>query len=87
MAVVYARWPGLRRIYNDYLKTNPDLAGKVTLKFTIASDGDIIAISIESSTTSNSNFDAAIKDAVANWRWKTIKSGNTTPTIPFTFEN
>ena len=85
MAVVNARMPGLRRTYNQYLKTNPGLTGKVTLKFTIAPGGDIISISIVSSTTGNSKFDAAIKDAVATWRWKAIKSGNTTPTIPFNF--
>jgi len=85
MAVVNARLPGLRNIYNKYLNLKPDFSGKVTLKFTIAPGGDIISISIESSTTGYSEFDNAIKNMVATWKWKAIKSGDTTPTIPFSF--
>jgi TonB family protein len=85
MQVVNARTPGLRTIYNKYLKTDPNLKGKVTLKFTIAPSGDSISISIASSTTGNSAFDKDIMNTVKRWKWKKIKSGNTTPTIPFNF--
>ncbi|MDR1830987.1 MAG: TonB family protein [Candidatus Fibromonas sp.] len=85
MAVVNARMPGLRNIYNKYLKLKPGFSGKVTLKFTIAPGGDIIDISIVSSTTSYAGFDNAVKNMVGTWKWKAIKSGNTTPTIPFDF--
>jgi len=67
------------------LKQKPGFNGKVTLKFTIAPSGDIISIDIVSSTTGYSEFDNAIKDMVSKWKWKAIKSGNTTPTIPFSF--
>jgi len=85
MAVVNARMPGLRNIYNKYLKLKPGFSGKVTLKFTIAPGGDIVSISIVSSTTGYGDFDNAVKNMVATWKWKAIKSGNTTPTIPFNF--
>ncbi|MCL2283872.1 MAG: TonB family protein, partial [Fibromonadales bacterium] len=85
MAVVNARMPGLRNIYNKYLKLKPGFSGKVTLKFTIAPGGDIVSIAIVSSTTGYSEFDNAVKNMVATWKWKQIKSGNTTPTIPFNF--
>jgi len=85
MAVVNARMPGLRNIYNKYLKLKPGFGGKVTLKFTIAPGGDIVSISIVSSTTGYGEFDNAVKNMVATWKWKAIKSGNTTPTIPFNF--
>jgi TonB family protein len=85
MQVVNARMPGLRNIYNKYLKLKPDFSGKVVLKFTIAPGGDIISIAIVSSTTDYSDFDNAVKSMVATWKWKVIKSGNTTPTIPFNF--
>ncbi|MDR1813009.1 MAG: TonB family protein [Candidatus Fibromonas sp.] len=84
LAVVNARMPGLRNLYNKYLKLN-DFSGKVTLKFTIAPGGDIINISIVSSTTGYADFDNAIKHMVSTWKWKAIKSGNCTPTIPFNF--
>jgi len=85
MAVVNARMPGLRNIYNKYLKLKPGFSGKVTLKFTIAPGGDIVSISVVSSTTGYGEFDNAVKSMVATWKWKAIKSGNTTPTIPFNF--
>ncbi len=85
MAVVRARTPGLRHIYNKHLKVKPGFSGKVTLRFTIAPGGDVISISISSSSTGYGEFDEEVKDAVSRWRWKAIKSGNTTVTIPFTF--
>jgi len=85
MAVVNQRVNGLKSIYNRYLKNKPGFTGKVTLKFTIAPSGDITTISIVSSTTGYPEFDNAIKDQVSKWKWKQIKSGNTTPTIPFNF--
>lgn len=83
--VVRQRTPGLRHIYNKFLKKKPGFSGKVTLKFTIAPGGEIISISIASSTTGFGEFDKEIKNAVSRWKFGTIKSGNTTVTMPFTF--
>ena len=86
MRVVNARTPGLRYIYNKYLKSNPGFNGKVTLRFTIAPGGQIIQISIVSSTTGVSGFDKEIMQKVkSSFVFEKIKSGNTTVTIPFTF--
>ena len=85
MKVVRQRTPGLRHIYNKHLKKVPGLEGKVTLKFTIAPGGEVIAISIASSTTGHGEFDNDIKNAVGRWTFNKVKSGNTTVTIPFTF--
>jgi len=85
MKVVRQRTPGLRHIYNKHLKKKPGFQGKVTLKFTIAPGGEIISISLVSSTTDYSEFDNEIKNAVGRWTFSKVKSGNTTVTIPFTF--
>ncbi|WP_290723833.1 TonB family protein [Fibrobacter sp. UBA2449] len=85
MKVVRQRTPGLRHIYNKFLKIKPGFQGKVTLKFTIAPGGEIISISIASSTTGYGEFDGEIKNAVSRWTFSKVKSGNTTVTIPFTF--
>ena len=85
MKVVRQRTPGLRHIYNKFLKKKPGFQGKVTLKFTIAPGGEVISISSASSTTGYGEFDAQIKGAVSNWTFSKVKSGNTTVTIPFTF--
>ena len=85
MKVVRQRTPGLRHIYNKNLKVKPGFAGKVTLRFTIAPGGQVISISIASSTTGFSDFDNEVKNAVSRWGFSKVKSGNTTVTIPFTF--
>jgi TonB family protein len=85
MKVVRQRTPGLRHIYNRYLKKKPGFQGKVTLKFTIAPGGEIVSIAVVSSTTGYAEFDADIKNAVGRWTFSKVKSGNTTVTIPFTF--
>ncbi len=85
MKVVKRRTPGLRHIYNKFLKKNPGFSGKVTLKFTIAPGGEVIQNVIVSSTTGFAEFDQEIRKAVSGWTFDVIKSGNTTVTIPFTF--
>lgn len=81
------RWrvSGLRHIYNKFLKKKPGFQGKVTLEFTIAPGGEVISISIASSTTGYGEFDDKIKNDVSRWKFSKVKSGNTTVTIPFTF--
>lgn len=86
MRVVNSRTPGLRYLYNKYLKTNPGFSGKVTLRFTIAPGGQIIQISIVGTTTGVSAFDQEVLRKVqSSFVFEKIKSGNTTVTIPFTF--
>jgi TonB family protein len=85
MRVVRARTPGLRHIYNKFLKTNPGFSGKVTLRFTISPGGKIVKIGVAGTTTGVSGFDSAVKGKVRRWKFEKIKSGNTTVTIPFTF--
>ena len=85
MKVVRQSTPGLRHIYNKMLKKKPGFQGKVTLKFTIAPDGEIISISTVSSTTGFCEFDKEIKNAVSRWTFSKVESGNSTVTIPFTF--
>jgi TonB family protein len=85
MQVVEVNTPTLKSLYNEYLKQKPGFSGKVILKFTIAATGEIIKINIISSTTGYVEFDKAIRDEVATWKWKAFEGGNTTPTIPFNF--
>ena len=85
MKVVRQRMPGLRHVYNKFLKKKPGFQGKVALKFTIDPSGVIISISIAASTTGYSEFDNEIKSAVSRWKFSKVNAGNTTVTIPFTF--
>ena len=83
--VIRQRAPGLRHVYNKFLKKKPRFLGKVTLRLMIAPDGEIVSISVISSTTGYSEFDCEIKDAVSRWKFGKVRFGNTSVTIPFTF--
>lgn len=85
MKVIRTRTPGLRHIYNKYLKKKTGFQGKVTLRFTIAPGGEVISNAIVGSTTGYAEFDSEIRNAVSRWAFSKIKAGNTTVTIPFTF--
>lgn len=82
--VVNANILDLNNIRNRYLEQKY-FSGVVVLKFTIAPSGNIINISIISSTTDYPEFDNAVKDIVATWKWKSMDIGNVTCRIPFRF--
>ena len=91
MKVVRQKTPGLRQVYDKALKKKKKFQGKVKIKFSINSDGNVVKTSIESSTTGNDAFDNEISAAVKLWNFGKLKcnDGNivnaTTVTIPFTF--
>lgn len=86
LAVIKSHSPGLRHIYNGFLKQRPGLAGKIQISFAIAPSGDIVELSIASSTTSAPDFDAAVAAQVRSWRFDAVKAaGNDHVTVPFTF--
>lgn len=85
MKVVKQRTPSLRHIYNNFLKKKPGFYGKVSLNFTVDPGGDVISISVVSSTTGYGKFDDEIKKAISRWKFSKVDFGNTTVTIPFEF--
>jgi TonB family protein len=85
MKVVRQRTPGLRHLYNKFLKKREGFAGRIVLKLRIAPGGEVTFISIVSSTTGYGEFDASIKNAVSNWMFNKVDFGSTTVKIPFTF--
>lgn len=86
LAVIRAHGPGLRHVYNAFLKRAPGLRGKLSLAFSIAPSGDVIELSIASSTTASPDFDAEIGRQVKSWRFDPVKApGNDHVTVPFTF--
>ncbi len=41
--------PRLKKVYEDFLKRNPDLSGKMVVKFTIEADGSVSGVNVVSS--------------------------------------
>lgn len=83
--VVERRIQGLRHVYAIALKRGEKFSGKMTLKFTVTSSGEVTDVAIVSSTTANAEFDNKIKNMVAKWKFDATSEGNTTVTIPLNF--
>ncbi|MDB5103535.1 MAG: TonB family protein [Fibrobacteres bacterium] len=86
LAVIRSHSPGLRHIYNTFLKARPGLAGKITLRFAIAPSGQVVDVGLAGSTTSAPDFDAQVVSKVMAWRFEPVKAiGNDIVTVPFNF--
>jgi hypothetical protein len=77
---------GFLYAYQKYLRNDPDLGGKITLKFTISRAGDIVAISVLSSNTGNASLDDEIKDKARRMKFDQIEKGMVTATYGFVLD-
>lgn len=83
--VVTSHKISIRMSYEKYLKRIPDLAGKVTVRFTILASGKITNVQILENTTENSDLERDIIRKVKMWHFEEIAEGKVTVTYPFVF--
>lgn len=83
--VVASHKTSIRMSYENCLKRNPTLAGKVTVRFTISAAGIVSSITILENTTGNTDLEQEIKNKIRNWRFDAIDEGDVTVTYPFVF--
>ncbi len=78
----------IRRCYERSLLQNPDLAGRVTVQFTILATGSVTAAAIGSSTVNNSAMEQCILGEVSRLRFPSFGDGDSvTITYPFVFNS
>jgi TonB family protein len=77
----------LKRVYEDWLKRDPQLAGNLTVKFTILPTGAVSNLSIVKSSTSNGDFDEAILRYIKRWQFPAVEGASPVEVVyPFVFE-
>jgi TonB family protein len=77
----------LKRVYEDWLKRDPQLAGNLTVKFTILPTGAVSNVSIVKSGTSNGDFDEAIIRYIKRWQFPAVEGASPVEVVyPFVFE-
>jgi TonB family protein len=84
-AIVSSHKASIRMSYEKYLKRDPTLAGKITVRFTIASSGNIAMATVVDNTTGNREFEEEIIRKIRMWRFEEIPDGDVTVTYPFVF--
>jgi len=72
-------------IYNKYLKTNPDLGGKVVIEIKIAASGEVLDVRIASSSMNSPAFENELLQVVRHIKFKPIPEGVVTVENPFVF--
>lgn len=86
LEIIRQRKPGLRHIYNKFLKMNPKFEGRVVLRFEIAPNGEVVRTAVAYSSTGYEEFDNAVSDYVGQMTFGAVESGSAKVTIPFTFD-
>ena len=76
------RAKAFKTCYERRLKVNPNLSGKVVLRFTIGTAGRITSISIASNSTGDSAVGSCITSKVRGWRFTPPENGAVTFTYP-----
>lgn len=85
--IVSSHKASIRMTYEKFLKRDPSLAGKVTVRFTIISSGSVTNITIIENTTGNAEFEQEIIRKMAFWKFDPIPEGEVTVSYPFVFSS
>ncbi len=78
----------IRYCYERQLSANPDLYGKIMVKFTIGSAGSVVAQAIGNTSLNNAMVEGCILRRIAGWQFPTPKGGTKVlVTYPFLFKS
>ncbi|MCI0697576.1 TonB family protein [candidate division KSB1 bacterium] len=75
----------LQYIYEKFLKTNPDIRGKVEVEVTINPNGSIANVAILSSEIPIPDFQRQLVDAIRRWKYDAIAQGQMKVVYPIVF--
>jgi len=84
--IVATHKTSIRMSYERFLKRAPDLAGKITIRFTIDASGGVSRVEIVENTTGNKELEDEIVRKIGMWRFEAITDGDVTVTYPFVFQ-
>lgn len=76
---------GIRSCYENELRLNPLLQGKVNIRFTIGVDGRVSAVEIINSTLGSPEAENCITRRIRRWEFPAPEEGEVVVTYPFVF--
>jgi TonB family protein len=85
--IVSSHKASIRMTYEKFLKRDPSLSGKVTVRFTITASGSVTNVQIIENTTGNSEFEQEITRKLRMWKFDPIPDGEVTVSYPFVFSS
>lgn len=86
-AFIKARMSAIKGCYENALKRNPNLRGKITIRFTILETGGLADIESATNTMNAADVAACIMGTMRSWRTPFKPSGPVTVEYPFVFSS
>jgi TonB family protein len=83
---VRTRIGAIKACYERALKRNPNLSGKVKVRWTITAAGTVSAVEIEEDSMGDSEVSSCIKGLVSRWRFPAPSGGSVDVVYPFVFQ-
>ncbi len=83
---VRARIGAVKACYERALKRNPNLSGKVKVRWTITPAGTVTGIEIDEDSLGDTEVSSCIKGLVARWRFPAPSGGAVEVVFPFVFQ-
>jgi TonB family protein len=77
----------LKRLYEEWLKRDPALSGRLTVKFVILPSGAVANAGVVKSSTDNPDFDAMVLRYIKRWHFPEVSGAGPVEVVyPFVFE-
>ena len=71
--VIRAGLPSIKRCYQNQLKLNPKLEGKIALTITILPKGTVEMVTVKENTTKSTDLAECVTEVVEAWKFKAIE--------------
>lgn len=85
MGVVNSQQGRIMYTYTKYMRTDPNMRGKVNVDITIEADGSVSNVQLVESTMNNNDFDREIMNILRRLHFEPIPEGALTVNIPYVF--
>jgi hypothetical protein len=83
---IRSRIGAVKACYESGLKRNPNIGGKLTLRFDVSAVGKVTAAEIEADTMKDEEVASCIKGRVISWRFPAPSGGTASFSYPFVFQ-
>jgi outer membrane biosynthesis protein TonB len=84
---VRARLGAIKACYERSLKRNPNLSGKIKVRWTITAAGTVSAVEIDEDSMGDGEVTACIKGLISRWRFPAPSGGSVDVVYPFVFQS
>jgi len=84
-AIIKSKQKALQDCYERELRKNPNLQGKIVVRFTIGEDGKVSDVRIESDSMGNPEVSDCILSRIRRWIFPKPDEGSVTVSVPFVF--